>query len=104
MIAELRIQNLREELWKYHDLVEKFDEKFRDDPDFSGRENEIEFIDNECERMAQRVADMTKEFFNDMRRAGVYIRDVTYDSEREENSVYFETMTMCAAKVFKVGN
>lgn len=103
MITELRIQNLREELWKYHDLVEEFDKKYREDSNFAGRKQDEKLIDEECEKMAQRVADMTKEFFIDMRRAGIYIRDVTYDSKREENSVCFETMTMCAAKVFKVG-
>lgn len=102
MIVELRIQNLREELWKYHDLVEEFDKRYRENSNFTGRKEYENFINEECERMAQRVADMTKEFFIDMRRAGIYIRDVTYDSERKENSVCFETMTMCAAKVFKV--
>lgn len=104
MMTELRINNLREELWKYHELVEEFDDKFREDPNFVGRSHSEKMIDEECEKMAHRVADLTKEFFNDMRRAGVYIRDITYDSEREENSVYFETMTMCAAKPFKAGN
>jgi len=102
MISELRIQNLREELWKYHELIEKFDEKFREDCNFPERKKDEAIINEECEKMAQRVADMTKEFFIDMRRAGIYIRDVTYNSDRRENSVCFETMTMCAAKIFKV--
>jgi hypothetical protein len=102
MIAELRIQNLRDEMRKYHDLVERFDKKFREDYNFPEREKEEVIIDEECEKISQRVADMTKEFFIDMQRAGIYIRDVSYDYEREENSVYFQTMTMRAAKVFKV--
>lgn len=103
MISELRIQNLREELWRYHDLVEDYDKRFREDPNFIGKSQSEKVIDDECARMAQRVADMTKEFFIDMRRAGIYIRDVSYDRKREENSVYFETSTMRAAKIFKVG-
>jgi hypothetical protein len=73
MISELRIQNLREELWKYHELIEKFDEKFREDCNFPERKKELTELEKqtlsadfwhdpqEATKIMKKISDLKKE-------------------------------------------